>query len=145
MGGRAVTRRRIALQLTALVAASGVLPLLLLAVFGLQILSQRGERASQEALQAIATQAAARIGAYIAQQREMLRTIGTAVAGEADAARRPTGSSASGRCSASASASRDTRSPSTARDGWSPPAPARCDRRCSAASRSRNPRSPRGC
>src|SRR6266446_2989832 len=83
VGGREVTRRRIALLLTALVAASGVLPLLLLAVFGLQILSQRGERASQEALHAIATQAAARIGAYIAQQREMLRTIGTAVADEA--------------------------------------------------------------
>src|SRR5256885_6398407 len=88
MGGRAVIRRRIALLLTALVAASGVLPLLLLAILGLQILRQRGERASQEALHAIATQAAARIGTYIAQQREMLRTIGTAVADEADAARR---------------------------------------------------------
>ena len=212
-----MTRRRIALLLTALVAASGVLPLLLLAMFGLQILRQRGERASQEALHAIATQAAARIGTYIAQQREMLRTIGTAVADEADAARRladvsldapslgklrlvsaetparelprmlsaaqiasalranevasetyiaelspamdvcappaspvapsvrrSTCSSSSGRCSASASASRGTRSPSTARDGWSPPAPARCEPRCSAASRSPNPRSPPG-
>ena len=81
-------RRRIALLLTALVAASGVLPLLLLAVFGLQILRDRGERASQEALRAIAAQAGARIATYIAQQREMLRTIGTAVADEADAARR---------------------------------------------------------
>jgi len=50
-----------------------VLPLVILAVLGLQILRQRGERSSQEALQAIAEQAAARIGTYIAQQREMLR------------------------------------------------------------------------
>src|SRR3989454_10209606 len=88
MGGRAVTRRRIALLLTALVAASGVLPLLLLAVFGLQILRARGARAAQDAIKAIAPQAGARIATYIAQQREMLRTIGTAVADEADAARR---------------------------------------------------------
>ncbi|TMB08983.1 MAG: sensor histidine kinase [Deltaproteobacteria bacterium] len=88
MGGRAVTRRRIALLLTALVATSGVLPLLLLAVFGLQILRDRGERASQEALEAIAAQAGTRIATYIVQQREMLRAIGTAVADEADAARR---------------------------------------------------------
>ena len=83
-----MTRRRIALLLTALVATSGVLPLLLLAVFGLQILRDRGERASQEALEAIAAQAGTRIATYIVQQREMLRAIGTAVADEADAARR---------------------------------------------------------
>ena len=83
-----MTRRRMALLLTALVAASGVLPVVLLAVFGLQILRNRGERASQEALQAIATQAAGRIATYIAQQREMLRAIGTSVADEPDAARR---------------------------------------------------------
>ena len=56
-----MTRRRIALLLTALIAASGVIPLLLLAIFGLRILGDRGERASQEALEAIAAQAAARI------------------------------------------------------------------------------------
>jgi len=83
-----VTRRRIALLLTALIAASGVIPVLLLAIFGLRILGDRGERASQEALEAIAAQAAARIATYIAQQREMLRAIGTAVADESDAVRR---------------------------------------------------------
>ncbi len=83
-----MTRRRIALLLTALIAASGVIPLLLLAIFGLRILGDRGERASQEALEAIAAQAAARIATYIAQQREMLRAIGTAVADESDAVRR---------------------------------------------------------
>ena len=65
-----MTRQRIALLLAALVAASGVLPLVILAALGLQILRQRGERSSQEALQAIAEQAAARIATYIAQQRE---------------------------------------------------------------------------
>jgi len=83
-----VTRRRLALLLAALVAASGVLPLLLLAVFGLEILRQRGEQASQESLHAIAEQAAARIATYIAQQREMLRAIATAIGGEADAPQR---------------------------------------------------------
>src|SRR4051812_36246263 len=83
-----MTRRRIALLLAALVAASGVVPLLLLSVVGLQILRQRGERASQEALHAIAEQAAARIVTYIAQQREMLRAISIAVGGGPDAERR---------------------------------------------------------
>src|SRR2546426_5582100 len=86
-------RRRIALLLTALVAACGVLPLLLLAMLGLQVLRARGERSSQEALQAIAEQAAARIATYISQQREMLRAIGTAVGGEPDAQRRLTNAS----------------------------------------------------
>jgi hypothetical protein len=85
-----VTRRRIAFLLTALVAASGVLPLLLLSVFGLQILRERGERSSQEALQAIAEQAAARIAAYISQQRQMLRALAMAVGGEADAVQKLT-------------------------------------------------------
>jgi signal transduction histidine kinase len=88
MGDRAVTRQRLALLLAALVAATGVLPLLILAVFGLQIVRQRGERSSQEALQAIAEQAAARIATYIAQQREMLRAVGMAVGNQPDAPRR---------------------------------------------------------
>jgi signal transduction histidine kinase len=83
-----VTRRRIALLLAALVAASGVLPLVFLSVLGLQVLRQRGERSSLEALQAIAGQAAARVGTYVSQQREMLRAIAMAVGSETDAARK---------------------------------------------------------
>ena len=83
-----MTRRRIALLLAALVAASGVLPLLLLSIFGLQILRQRGERASQEALKAIAEQASARVATYIAQQREMLRALAMAVGTAPDAPRK---------------------------------------------------------
>jgi signal transduction histidine kinase len=83
-----MTRRRISLMLAAMVAFSGVLPVTLLAFAGLQIVRQRGERSSQEALQAIAEQAAARVQAYVAQQREMLRTLAMAVGSEPDVARR---------------------------------------------------------
>lgn len=83
-----MTRRRIALMLAAMVLLVGVLPLALLATAGFQIVRQRGERSSQEALQAIAEQAAARVQAYVAQQREMLRTLAMAVGSEPDAARR---------------------------------------------------------
>ncbi len=83
-----MTRRRIELMLAAMVLLVGVLPLALLAGAGFQIVRQRGERSSQEALQAIAEQAAARIQAYVAQQREMLRTLAMAVGGEADVSRR---------------------------------------------------------
>ena len=83
-----MTRRRLALMLAAMVVLVGVLPLALLAGAGFQIVRQRGERSSQEALQAIAEQAAARVQAYVAQQREMLRTLAMAVGGEADVSRR---------------------------------------------------------
>jgi signal transduction histidine kinase len=82
------TKRRIAMQLAALVALSGLLPIALLGVIGLQIVRSRGENASREALEAVADQAAARIATYIAQQREMLRAIAMAVGGEPDAPRR---------------------------------------------------------
>ena len=83
-----MTRRRIAIRLAALVALSGALPVLLLATAGLRILQERGELASQEALHAVATQAAARIDTYVAQQREMLRALAMAVGTEPDAARK---------------------------------------------------------
>ena len=83
-----MTRRRIALMLAAMVVLVGVLPLGLLATAGLQIVRRSGERSSQEALQAIADQAAARVQTYVAQQREMLRTLAMAVGSEPDASRR---------------------------------------------------------
>ena len=83
-----MNRRRLATLLATLVALSGILPVVLLGGIGLQILRQRGEQASREALQAIAEQAAARISAYIAQQRLMLRALGMAVGTETDAPRR---------------------------------------------------------
>jgi signal transduction histidine kinase len=74
--------------LAAMVALSGVLPLTLLAAAGLRTVERRGEQGSQEALQAIAEQAAARIADYIGGQRLMLRTLGRAVGSEPDAPRR---------------------------------------------------------
>src|SRR5260370_28568681 len=88
MGSGAVTRRRIAMLLATMVALSGVLPLTLLAAAGLQTVGRRGEQGSQEALQAIAEQAAARIADYVGDQRLMLRTLGRAVGSERDAPRR---------------------------------------------------------
>jgi len=83
-----MTRRRIAVLLTILVVLCGVLPVMLLGAAGLQLLQRRGERASNDALEAIAIQSGARISAYVAQQREMLRTLAAAVGTEPDAARR---------------------------------------------------------
>lgn len=83
-----MTRKRLAVLLAVLVVVSGVLPLVLLAGASLNLLQRRGERSSKDALEAVATQAAARISAYVAQQREMLRTLSMAVGAEADAERR---------------------------------------------------------
>jgi signal transduction histidine kinase len=83
-----MTRKRIAVLLAVLVVLCGVLPVVLLAGASLEVLQRRGERASKEALEAVATQAAARISAYVAQQLEMLRTLAMAVGSEADAERR---------------------------------------------------------
>ncbi|HEY2030115.1 MAG TPA: ATP-binding protein [Myxococcales bacterium] len=83
-----MTRKRLAALLAALVVLSGILPLILLSIAGLQLVRRRGERASNEALDAVAAQAAARISAYVSQQREMLRTLSMAVGAEPDAARR---------------------------------------------------------
>src|SRR5437899_12845299 len=76
------------MRLAAIVALSGGVPLVVLALIGLQIVSRRGEQASQEGLQAVAQQAAARIETYVSQQREMLRTVAMAVGTETDAPRR---------------------------------------------------------
>jgi len=83
-----VTRRRIAVALAARVALGGVRPIVVLGIGALGVVRDRGERASQEALRAIAEQAAARIESYVALQRQMLRTVSMAVGSEADATRR---------------------------------------------------------
>ncbi|HEX4386471.1 MAG TPA: ATP-binding protein [Myxococcales bacterium] len=83
-----MNRRRAAVTLALLVVFSGVLPITLLAAAGLQLLQRGGERASNAALDAIAAQAVARLSAYVAQQREMLRTLASAVGTEPDGARK---------------------------------------------------------
>ena len=83
-----MNRNALATRLSLLVALSGLLPILLVGVFSLEVLRRRAERSAQEGLQAVANQVAARIGTYVAQQREMLRALAAALPGEPDAARR---------------------------------------------------------
>ncbi len=81
-------RRDLSVRLSLLVAFSGLLPIALVGVASIEILRRRSEAASLEALHAVAEQAAARIGDYVEQQRETLRTVAAAVGDEPDAARR---------------------------------------------------------
>src|SRR5207248_1446191 len=92
LGGGSVSeatesRNAFARRLALIVAVSGIL-IALLGALALQMLRVRSEKSSQEALQAIAEQAASRLGAYLTQQREMLRTLAGAVWGTPDAERR---------------------------------------------------------
>src|SRR5207249_1937137 len=91
LGDRGVTERSsrdaLARNLVILVAGSG----LLISVVGLSaiaLLRRNAERTSQAALAVIAEQAASRIGAYLAHQREMLHAVGGVVTGIGDAERR---------------------------------------------------------
>ena len=81
-------RNDLSFRLSVLVALSGLLPIALVGVASIEILRRRSAAASREALQAVAVQAAARIGDYVEQQRETLRTLASAVGDEPDAARR---------------------------------------------------------
>ena len=71
-------RRAAAMRLTLLVALSGLLPIGIVGVVSLELLARRSERMSQEALRTVAQQAAARIGTYLAQERELLRALSAA-------------------------------------------------------------------
>ena len=77
-----------AMRLAALVALAGVAPILGVGALALEVLGRRSESAAQEALRQVASQAAARVAAYVSGQRETLRAVAAAVAGEPDAARR---------------------------------------------------------
>jgi signal transduction histidine kinase len=77
----------LARRLVLIVAVSGIL-IAIVGVLALQILSVRSERASQEALHAIAEQAGRRLAAYVAQQKQLLRALAGAVAGAPDQARK---------------------------------------------------------
>ena len=83
-----MNRHALAIRLTLLVGVCGLLPILLVGALSVEVLRRRSERSSQEALRAVAEQAAARIGTYVAQQREMLRALASALSTVPDAARR---------------------------------------------------------
>jgi signal transduction histidine kinase len=77
-----------AARLTGLVALAGVAPLVAVGAISLEVLRNRSEAAARDTLRQVASQAAARIGAYVAGQREALRAVSAAVAAEPDASRR---------------------------------------------------------
>jgi signal transduction histidine kinase len=77
-----------AMRLAILVALAGVAPILGIGAIALEVLGRRSESAAQEALRQVASQAAARIGAYVSGQRESLRAVTAAAAAAPDAARR---------------------------------------------------------
>lgn len=83
-----MNRRALAIRLSLLVAAAGLVPIALVGAVSLEILRRRSERSAQEALRAVAEQAAARIGTYLEQQKEMLRAIAANLSTDPEAERR---------------------------------------------------------
>ena len=83
-----MNRRQMAARLALLVALAGVLPILVVGAIAVEVLRRQSESAAQRALRAVAEQAAARVGAYVAAEKETLRALAAAVAAEPDAARR---------------------------------------------------------
>ena len=81
------SRDALARNLAILVAGSGLL-IALVGLSAIALLRRNAERTSQAALAVIAEQAASRIGAYLAHQREMLHAMGGLVSGIPDAERR---------------------------------------------------------
>ncbi len=70
-----MNRRAIAARLSLIVALAGLLPIAVLGVVSIDLLRRRVERASQQALQVIADEVAARTSNYLAHQRELLRAV----------------------------------------------------------------------
>ena len=81
------SRPAMARNLLVLVAGSGLI-ILLVGVSAIVFLRRSAERSAQAALAVIAEQAAARIGAYLSHQREMLHALAALVAGIPEAERR---------------------------------------------------------
>jgi signal transduction histidine kinase len=75
-----VNRRQAATRLAVLVAVSGLLPIAAVGAISLEVMRRNGEAAARRALKAVAEQAAARVGGYVAAQKETLRAVTAAVA-----------------------------------------------------------------
>jgi len=83
-----LNRARVAARLVVLVALAGVVPVLGVGSVAVETMRRRSEGAAKETLELVARQAAARIGNYLAAQREALRAVATAAGGAEDAERR---------------------------------------------------------
>ncbi len=75
-----MNRRQAATRLAVLVALSGLLPIAVVGAISLEVMRRNGETAARRALRAVAEQAAARVGGYVAAQKETLRAVTAAVA-----------------------------------------------------------------
>jgi len=83
-----LNRARVAARLVVLVALAGVVPVLGVGSVAVEAMRRRSEASARLTLELVARQAAARIGGYLAAQREALRAVATAAGGAEDAARR---------------------------------------------------------
>lgn len=76
-----MNRRAIAIRLSLLVALAGLLPIGVVGIAALQMLRQRAIDDARSALAAVAAQAAARLGAYLDAQIQMLRAVASVASG----------------------------------------------------------------
>ncbi len=79
-----MNRRQAATRLAVLVAVSGLLPIAAVGAISLEVMRRNGEVSARRALKAVAEQAAARVGGYVAAQKETLRAVAAAVAAAPD-------------------------------------------------------------
>jgi len=73
-----------ATKLAVLVTASGLFPIAVVGAISIEVLRRNSESAARAALEAVAEQAAARVGGYVASQKETLRAVAAAVASAPD-------------------------------------------------------------
>ncbi len=80
-----MNRRQMATRLAVLVTAAGLLPIAIVGGIAIEVLRRNSESGARAALEAVAEQAAARVGGYVASQKETLRAVTAAVASAPDA------------------------------------------------------------
>jgi signal transduction histidine kinase len=77
-----------AMRLALLVAFSGLAPIIVVGAISLEILRRHAEHSSVVGLRAVAEQTAARVGGYVAAQKETLRAVAAAAGDAPEAGRR---------------------------------------------------------
>lgn len=79
-----MNRRQMATRLAVLVTAAGLVPIAIVGGIAIEVLRRNSESSARAALEAVAEQAAARVGGYVASQKETLRAAAAAVASAPD-------------------------------------------------------------
>jgi signal transduction histidine kinase len=83
--GRSSAQETMARRLAFMVAFAGLAPIFLMGLLSVEVLRRQSQSAGQDALEAVARQAAARIEGYLESQKETLRTAAAAGAGSKEA------------------------------------------------------------